>query len=152
MYQLKATQLIHADITTCWNFFSTPNNLKKITPEYMGFEVLTDLPEIMYEGLMIEYRVKPILNIPTKWVTKISKVEEKKYFVDEQWSGPYKQWHHEHHFKTTKEGTEMTDILTYQMPFGILGKLLHALFIKNKLKSIFKYRHQAVEQIFNKTI
>ena len=152
MYQLKTTQIIEEDISKCWDFFSSPHNLKKITPAYMNFQVLTDVPEIMYEGLMIEYRVTPILNIPTNWITKISKVEEKKYFIDEQWSGPYKAWHHEHHFKKIKNGTEMTDILTYQMPFGILGKVLHALFIKNKLKSIFKFRHQAVEQIFNKTI
>ena len=150
MYQLKTSQIIEEDISKCWDFFSSPHNLKKITPAYMNFEILTDVPKEMYEGLMIEYRVTPILNIPTKWVTKISKVQEKKYFIDEQWIGPYKAWHHEHHFKKIDNGTEMIDILTYQMPYGIIGKALHALFIKNKLSSIFAYRNQAVDRIFNK--
>ena len=148
MYQLKRKQIIKADLATCWAFFSSPYNLKKITPTYMGFEVLTDIPEKMYEGLMIEYRVKPLLGIPTKWVTRISKVDENKFFIDEQWSGPYKAWHHEHHFRQIDGGTEMIDIITYQMPFGIFGKIVHPFIVKKKLESIFNYRKEVVKDIF----
>lgn len=150
MYQLKRKQIIKANLETCWAFFSSPYNLKKITPTYMGFEVLTDIPEKIHEGLMIEYRVKPLLGIPTKWVSKISKVEEKKFFIDEQRSGPYKKWHHEHHFRQVDEGTEIIDIITYQMPFGLLGKIVHPFIVKKKLESIFNYRNEAIKDIFNK--
>ena len=148
MYQIKKKQIVKADLATCWSFFSSPYNLKKITPTHMGFEVLTEIPEKIHEGLMIEYRVKPLLGIPTKWVSQISKVEEKKFFIDEQCSGPYKEWHHEHHFKQVDEGTEITDLITYQMPFGLLGKIVHPFIVKKKLESIFNYRNKAIKDIF----
>ena len=111
MYQLKREQLVKTDMSTCWEFFSSPGNLKHITPTYMGFDVLTDIPEKMYEGLMIAYKVRPILGIPMQWITEITHVKENNYFVDEQRKGPYKIWHHEHHFKETESGILMTDIV-----------------------------------------
>lgn len=132
----------------CWDFFSSPKNLKTITPDYMGFEVLVDIPEKMYAGLMIEYEVKPILGFPIKWITEITHVDEMKFFVDEQRKGPYKIWHHEHHFKQVQNGIEMTDIISYEIPLGILGRLAHPLLVKNKLNQIFDYRFKKVEEIF----
>ena len=104
MYQLKRTQFIKTDLKTAWDFFSSPGNLKKITPDYMGFDVKTELPDKMYEGLMIEYTVKPLLGIPMNWITEIKTVKELEFFVDEQRKGPYKIWHHEHHFKEVDGG------------------------------------------------
>lgn len=150
MYQLKTKQIIPTDLETCWDFFSSPKNLKKITPNYMGFEVLLEIPEKMYAGLMIEYEVKPLLGIPMKWITEITHVDELKFFVDEQRKGPYKIWHHEHHFKQVENGIEMTDIVSYEIPFGILGKIAHPLLVKKKLTEIFDYRFQKVEDIFGK--
>jgi ligand-binding SRPBCC domain-containing protein len=150
MYQLKTKQIIPTDLETCWDFFSSPKNLKKITPNYMGFEVLLEIPEKMYAGLMIEYEVKPLLGIPMKWITEITHVDELKFFVDEQRKGPYKIWHHEHHFKQVENGIEMTDIVSYEIPFGILGKIAHPLVVKKKLTEIFDYRFQKVEEIFGK--
>ena len=97
MYQLKKTQFIKTDLQSAWDFFSSPLNLKKITPPEMGFEVKTALPDKMYEGLMIEYTVKPLLGIPLNWITEIKTVKELDFFVDEQRKGPYRIWHHEHH-------------------------------------------------------
>jgi ligand-binding SRPBCC domain-containing protein len=150
MHQLKTKQIIPTDLETCWDFFSSPKNLKKITPNYMGFEVLLEIPEKMYAGLMIEYEVKPLLGIPMKWITEITHVDELKFFVDEQRKGPYKIWHHEHHFKQVENGIEMTDIVSYEIPFGILGKIAHPLLVKKKLTEIFDYRFQKVEEIFGK--
>jgi len=149
MYQLKRTQLVKTDIKTCWDFFSRPENLKKITPEYMGFDIKVDLPEKMYEGLMIEYTVRPLFGIPMSWVTEIKTVKENEFFVDEQRKGPYAIWHQEHHFKEVEGGVEMTDIVSYEIPFGILGKLAHPLIVKGKLEEIFKHRFKQVEKIFN---
>ena len=150
MYQLKRTQFIPADLPTCWDFFSSPKNLQVITPAYMGFRVLTDNPEKMYAGLMIAYRITPVFRIPVKWVTEITHVSDLDFFVDEQRIGPYKLWHHEHHFKAVEGGTEMTDVLSYELPFGFIGKIAHAVFVKKKLEEIFLYRYRKVEELFGK--
>ena len=150
MYQLKTKQIIPTDLQTCWDFFSSPRNLKLITPNYMGFDVLYDVPEKMYPGLMIEYRVKPIFNLPLKWITEITHVEQLNYFVDEQRKGPYRIWHHEHHFKEVANGIEMIDIVSYEIPFGPLGKIAHPIIVQKKLKEIFDYRFAKVEEIFGK--
>lgn len=149
MYQLKRKQFVKTDLSTCWDFFSSPQNLKKITPPYMGFNIKYELPEKMYEGLMIEYTVKPLLGIPMSWVTEIKTVKDKQFFVDEQRKGPYKMWHHEHHFTEVEGGVEMTDIVSYEIPLGILGRLAHLLFVRKKLVEIFDFRIKMVDEIFS---
>ena len=114
----------------------------------MGFVVKSEVPQKMYEGLMIAYTVKPLAGIPLSWVTEIKTVKDKSFFVDEQRVGPYKIWHHEHHFKAVDGGVEMTDIVTYVLPFGILGKLVHPWLVKPKLAQIFSYRFKKVDQLF----
>ena len=115
----------------------------------MGFHIQTEVPEKMYEGLMVSYTVTPLLKIPMQWVTEIKYVHDKKFFVDEQRLGPYKMWHHEHHFKEVEGGVEMTDIVSYLLPMGPLGKLVHPWLVKPKLEEIFEYRFQKVEELFN---
>jgi ligand-binding SRPBCC domain-containing protein len=115
----------------------------------MGFDIKVSLPKEMYEGLMIAYTVKPLFSIPMTWITEIKTVKENQFFVDEQRKGPYTIWHHEHHFKETAEGVEMTDIVTYVLPFGFIGKLVHPFIVKPKLEEIFNYRFKRVEEIFN---
>lgn len=149
MYQLKKTQFVQSSLDECWDFFSSPKNLKEITPDYMGFDVLVDTPETMYEGLMIEYKVKPLLGISMRWITEIKYVHDKQFFVDEQRKGPYKIWHHEHHFKAVEGGVEMTDIVSYEIPFGFLGRLMHPILVKKKLEEIFDYRFKKVDELFN---
>ena len=148
MYQLKRQQLVKTDMATCWDFFSSPGNLQKITPKYMGFDVLTEVPEKMYEGLMIEYRVRPLLGIPMNWITEITHVKEHQFFVDEQRKGPYRIWHHEHHFETVDNGVLMSDIVSYELPYGILGKIAHPILVQGKLNEIFDFRFSIVEEIF----
>ena len=148
MYQLKTKQFVKTDMATCWDFFSDPKNLSKITPQSMGFIVRTELPDKMYEGLMIEYTISPMLGIPMNWITEIKTVKNHSFFVDEQRKGPYRIWHHEHHFKEVEGGVEMTDIVSYELPLGFLGRLMHPILVKNKLKEIFDYRRQKVDELF----
>jgi len=148
MYQLKRTQLVKTDLETCWDFFSSPNNLQKIMPAYMGFKVLTTQPAKVYEGLIIAYTVSPVLRIPLGWITEITHIEDRRFFVDEQRKGPYRIWHHEHHFEEVEGGVLMTDIVTYVMPFGFLGKFAHWLFVKKQLNGIFEFRNKVVEELF----
>jgi ligand-binding SRPBCC domain-containing protein len=147
MYQLKRTHVVKADLNTCWNFFSSPANLKKITPDYMGFDIITSIDKKMHAGMMIEYRVSPIFNISLQWVTEITHVTDQVFFVDEQRIGPYKIWHHEHHFKETPQGVEMTDIVSYVLPFGFVGRLLQPL-ISKKLNQIFDFRQTIINSTF----
>ncbi|MAQ47318.1 MAG: hypothetical protein CMD27_00370 [Flavobacteriales bacterium] len=150
IHQLKTEQFLNSNIDHVWDFMSSPRNLKKITPPYMGFDITsTDLPDKMYAGMIITYKVSPILSIPTTWVTEITHVAEKKFFIDEQRVGPYTMWHHQHFFKKYKNGVLMNDIITYKAPLGPLGVLANYLFISKKLKSIFEYRYKTLNKIFN---
>jgi ligand-binding SRPBCC domain-containing protein len=104
----------------------------------------------MYEGMIIYYKVKPLLGIKTTWVTEITHVKDKQYFVDEQRVGPYKIWHHQHFLEETSTGTLMTDIVSYQPPMGLLGSIANKIIIRKKLEEIFAFRTQALNQIFGK--
>ncbi len=148
MYQLRTKVFIPYPLAEVWDFFSAPENLKRITPSSMGFDILTESSGKMYPGQMIAYIVRPLAGIPTKWVTEITHVREAAFFVDEQRVGPYRMWHHEHHFTPTEGGVLMEDIVSYQLPFGFLGRLVHPWLVKPKLKQIFGFRSEAIAQIF----
>jgi ligand-binding SRPBCC domain-containing protein len=151
VYTLQTSQLIPATKEEVWNFISSPANLKHITPSHMGFDILTkDLPEKMYPGMIIKYKVSPLLNIKITWVTEITHVEELSYFVDEQRYGPYTMWHHQHHITQVSNGILMKDIVNYQPPYGILGNMANTVLINKKLKEIFEFRFSAVEKKFGK--
>lgn len=148
-YQLLKEQKVNCSIDEIWDFISSPANLKEITPDYMGFDIVSEnLPEKMYEGMIIAYKVSPLLGIKTTWVTEITNVRDKHYFVDEQRVGPYTMWHHQHFIEPIKDGVLMRDIVSYQPPLGFLGAIANTLIIKNKLKEIFEYRTMAVEKKF----
>lgn len=148
-YQLKQTQKIKGTIDEVWNFIASPANLKKITPDYMGFDITSeDLPEKMYPGMIICYKVSPLLGIKMNWLTEITQVNEKIFFIDEQRIGPYKIWHHQHRIEPIEGGVLMTDIVTYQPPMGFLGSIANKLVIKNKLNEIFDYRKNVLNEIF----
>ena len=148
VYTLKASQKIPASKEEVWDFISSPKNLKEITPDYMGFEIQTELPEKMYPGMIIQYKVSPILGIKMTWVTEITHVEHENFFVDEQRVGPYRMWHHQHHIQEIPGGILMEDIIDYQPPMGLLGDIANSLFIARQLDEIFAYRKEAVEKRF----
>lgn len=117
----------------------------------MGFDITSeDLPEKMYEGMIISYQVSPVFGLKTTWVTEITKLKEKQYFIDEQRIGPYKMWHHQHFIEPSERGVLMTDIVSYQPPFGILGNVANTLLIRKKLIEIFEFRTKALQRIFEK--
>ena len=149
-FHLTFQQKIPVSIKEAWDFFSSPLNLAKITPAEMAFTVTSDLNSMdkMYPGMIITYKVSPMLGIKLNWMTEITQVEELKYFIDEQRFGPYKFWHHQHHFKAIDGGVEMNDILTYGLPMGFLGNIANSLFVADKLQQIFDFRKKKVEEFF----
>lgn len=148
IYQLHKKQQLPISVEKAWLFLSDPKNLKTITPDYMGFDIVSGESDKMYPGQIIEYIVKPILGIPIKWVTEITHVVENKYFVDEQRFGPYSLWHHKHFIKEIPNGVEMEDLIHYKIPFGFVGQLVHPLLVKPKLEQIFEYRQKKLIELF----
>jgi ligand-binding SRPBCC domain-containing protein len=149
-YQLEFSQDLPITLTEAWDFFSSPLNLSKITPKEMAFKVTSNTREDskMYAGMIITYKVSPFTGVKLDWMTEITHVVENRYFVDEQRFGPYRFWHHEHHFQEIESGVRMHDILTYGMPFGILGRGVNRVLVKKKLQGIFNFRKEKVIEIF----
>ena len=149
VYSFKSVQNLPISLEKAWSFFSSPANLQSITPKHLGFKIVSvHHGELMYPGQVIEYTVKPVLGIPLYWMTEITHVSDKKYFIDEQRFGPYSLWHHQHHFKETANGVEMTDIVHYKLPFWFLGDIANGLLVKRQLREIFDYRYKVVEEMF----
>ena len=149
VYSLKTVQRIPIQVAAAWDFFSDPVNLTKITPADFSFKIISDHHgEVLYAGQVIEYKLRPLLHIPVYWMTEITHVKHEKYFVDEQRFGPYRLWHHQHHFKAIDGGVEMTDIVHYKLPLWFLGDIAHALFVKSKLKKVFDHRFSQIEKLF----
>ncbi|HOI86595.1 MAG TPA: SRPBCC family protein [Lentimicrobium sp.] len=145
----QKTQLVNAGLETCWNFFSNPANLSRITPPEMDFRILFPDPvPVMYAGMIIRYKVRPFPFMKVTWITEITQVKEKHFFIDTQVSGPYRLWHHQHLFRATPDGVEMTDIVNYELPFGFIGKLLAGRMVKRKVEAIFKHRTKVISRLF----
>ncbi len=143
-YEVK--QIVNLPLADAWDYFSSPKNLEEITPDYLKFKIISDLPEKMYQGMIIQYTVTPLLAIPLRWVTEITHVKDKEYFVDEQRFGPYKFWHHQHFFKELEGGqTEMTDIVHYDVPFGLVGRIVAQVMVDKKVKEIFEFRKKILD-------
>jgi ligand-binding SRPBCC domain-containing protein len=148
IFQIKSKQTLNITLEESWDFFSNPRNLPKITPPWLKLKVTSNVPEKMYAGMIITYKVYPFLGIPSNWVTEITQVKEKNFFIDEQRFGPYKFWHHQHHFRESDKGIEMEDIVTYALPFDPLSRSVNNLLVGKKVKEIFDYREKVLSKLF----
>lgn len=148
IHRFETTERLPISLEEAWAFFSDPRNLAVLTPPSLGFDILGDPPESMYPGLMLHYRVRPLFRVPVTWLTEITHVREPKFFVDEQRVGPYRVWHHEHHFREVPGGVEMRDRVTYALPFGPLGALLDRLLVRGRVRRIFEFRRRVLAQRF----
>ena len=150
LYTLYAKQTVSKEIGLLWDFFRKPTNLNKLTPEDVHFKIKSGKSDDFYEGKIISYTINLFKLIKINWVTEISQVKEGIYFIDNQVFGPYKMWHHEHHFKSNGDGTtDIIDKVKYKLPFYILGVLMHKMFIRKKLLNIFLFRQKKINDIFN---
>ena len=148
IFKLKYSQKLPISLNEAWDFLSSPSNLELITPKSMDFNITDYDNKKAYPGQIIQYTVKPLLGIKINWVTEITQVQDKEFFVDEQRFGPYSFWHHKHFIKEIENGVLMEDVIHYKIPLGPIGVLLNFLFINSKLKSIFKYRKQELIKTF----
>lgn len=149
IYILTSEQLIESDIQNVWKFFTLPENLDRITPNDMMFSITNTPGQKTYAGQIITYRIGILPFIKNNWITEITHVKEKEFFVDEQRFGPYSLWHHEHHFEEIDgKSVKMTDIVNYKLPFGFLGNLMAGKAIRKRLMKIFSFRYQFIESVF----
>ncbi len=149
IYHFKTEHFLPIDIQYAWDFFSCAKNLALITPPEMDFKILTKLDDKeVFEGMLIDYTVKPLLGIPLNWQTEIYKVNKPHYFSDRQLKGPYRIWEHTHTFLQKENGVLMRDEVRYQLPLGFIGNMAHSIFIKKKVENIFIYREKALNKIF----
>ena len=148
LYRLYAAQSMAVSKREAWDFLSNPANLKIISPENMGFNIIYGAETKMFAGQIISYKIAPFSGYTTKWVTEITHVQDGVYFVDEQKIGPYALWHHKHFIREVQGGIRMVDIIDYKLPLGILGELLHSLLVKKQLQKIFRYREKKLTALF----
>lgn len=148
IHSLRSSQKVPVPLEKAWDFFSNPQNLLTITPPFLHLEVTNELyGDEVYAGQIITYKVKPFPGLAVPWMTEITHLEKGKMFVDDQRKGPYRLWHHQHHFKKIEGGTEMTDLIHYRVPFGFAGELFHPV-VKKKLVEIFTYRFNRINELF----
>ena len=150
MHLLTSHQHVSAGLEEVFVFFGEPENLARITPPWLGFQILTPSPVKMREGSLIDYQIS-LGPFPTRWRTMITAFDPPHLFVDEQLSGPYSFWHHTHRFEATGRGTNITDEIRYLLPFGSLGTLVHALFVRRQLKGIFDHRRRVIAGQFGQS-
>lgn len=149
IYQHVAEQILPITLDQAWSFFSNAGNLNEITPDNMNFEILSDLGDgKVYAGMLIHYKVSPLLNIPMRWTTEITNIKEGSYFIDEQRFGPFALWHHEHYFTEVDGGVAMRDAVDYAIPFGPIGRLANALMVKRRVEQIFEFRFEKLNTLF----
>lgn len=148
LYAIHTTQKLPISLQEAWDFIANPKNLGVITPDTMGFKTLSGDDRKMFAGQIIEYTITPLFGLKMSWVTEITHVQDKAFFVDEQRFGPYAFWHHKHFLKEIPGGVEMEDIVHYKVPMGFLGKLAHPLLVKPKLKEIFDFRQKKLVELF----
>ena len=153
IYTLYSKQKVQISIENAWDFFSQPKNLNKLTPPDLNFKITSGNPNDFYEGKIITYSIKLISFLQFNWTTEITKSKKNKYFIDKQLFGPYKLWHHEHHFIDNKNGTiTIIDKVKYKLHAHLISQFLHKLFIKKKLLEIFNFRYKMIDRIFSPTL
>lgn len=150
IYSFTINQVLPISIEEAWDFFSTPENLSKITPSEMGFNITSSITEKIFAGQIITYKIGILPLIKSNWVTEITQVNSPNYFIDEQRFGPYKMWHHQHIFVKKENSIEMKDVVHFKLPFGFIGHLAFHLFVKNKLNKIFLHRKDSLSKYFKK--
>lgn len=138
-YLIERSLVIHRPLEETFAFFENAENLEKITPENLNFEILSPLPIEMKSGALIDYKLR-LFGVPFQWQTRIEEYDPPHKFVDTQVSGPYAKWHHTHLFYEVPEGTLCIDRVLYLPPLGPLGTLANAIFVRSTVDDIFNYR------------
>jgi len=144
---LRRRQVLPGTLAEVFAFFESPWNLEEITPPWLRFEVLSATDTRVRVGTEISYRLR-WQGVPMRWHSRIAEFEPNVMFADEMRRGPYRSWYHRHLFRASPDGVEVEDVVEYELPFGWVGRLVHAAIIRPQLERIFDYRREAVAARF----
>jgi ligand-binding SRPBCC domain-containing protein len=150
IYTVIRKQFLPINLEQAWSFFTSPKNLARITPPTIAFKILyiSGSENETYAGQIIRYKISIIPGIRVNWMTEITHLNRPHNFIDEQRFGPYALWHHQHNFREVDGGIEMTDELNYAIPFGIIGRLVHWIFVRKRVSDIFDHRASVLDKLF----
>lgn len=145
-YRLERTLRVARPLGEVFAFFADAANLEAITPGFLRFRILTPTPIPMRAGARIDYQLS-LFGVPLRWRSRITAWEPGVRFVDEQESGPYAVWRHEHAFQADGEATLVRDRVEYALPLGVMGRVVRALFVARTLERIFDHRAEAIRRL-----
>ncbi|MCQ8180190.1 SRPBCC family protein [Methylomonas sp. SURF-1] len=146
VYYLYRKQALALSAGQAWEFFSSPHHLNRITPDFFHIDITSPVPDAIYGGLLIRYRMKAVGGWPMVWLSEISHCDKPRRFVYQQRVGPFAFWSHEVAISESANGVEVEDIVFYAMPFGWFGRLMHRWLIGKKLRQIFDTRRDYLER------
>ncbi len=151
MHQLEREVVLDCSPDTLWEFLSTPVNLNEMTPPSLHFQILSAVPDAIYNGLTLLYEIQIPLFGKRLWLTEIKHLQEGTFFVDEQRLGPYRLWYHQHRIESVEnKKTRMSDLVIYQLPYGAIGAFVHRFWVKKRLEEIFDYRERRLLELFGR--
>ena len=145
-YLLRSRQWVSAPPGECFEFFADARNLEALTPDFLHFQIVSPLPIEMRTGALIEYRLR-LGGLPLRWLTRIEDWQPARSFTDVQLRGPYSEWVHSHTFEPGATGTWICDEVAYRLPLAPFSSLVHALFVKPRLRAIFEYRSEVMRRL-----
>jgi len=146
-YRLVHEQLVPRKLEEVFEFFSRAENLETLTPDFLHFKIVSIHPQPVQKGTLINYKLR-VRGMPLRWTSEIREWEPPARFVDFQTRGPYKLWHHTHRFIAEGDNTRIIDEVLYDLPFGVLGRLTHAVMVKSDVENIFRYREMKIRELF----
>jgi ligand-binding SRPBCC domain-containing protein len=147
-FSFERTQILPIAMDEAWAFFCDPANLARITPPLMEFRLTCSPQGEFHAGMILTYSLRPLFGIKVDWTTEITHMQKPFFFVDEQRFGPYRFWHHQHHFREVDGGIEMHDLVHYLLPHMQFTRLVNRFLVMPRLKRIFDYRRKTLQEIF----
>lgn len=118
---------------------------ERLTPPWLDVQV-KGMPKLLEAGLKLDLKVTKFA-VPLNCSFKITELETDKLFVDEQISGPFAFWRHEHRFEAiSDERSLMNDEIRFTLPVGFIVDGFAAPFMERDLKRMFRYRHETLKQ------
>lgn len=149
-HRLHTTTWLPRPRTEVFDFFADAQNLTRITPPELAFEIVTPGPIDIREGALIEYRLG-LFGVRFGWQTEIKSWEPSYRFVDQQLKGPYRLWHHTHTFVDAlgpdgQRGTRMDDEVRWALPLAPFGEIAYPA-VRLQLARIFGYRKRKIQEI-----
>ncbi len=146
--RIQTVQRLPIQIEEAWDFFTSPKNLRLTTPHWLDLRLNMEPPEYLHPGTIVSATIRPFPVITTDWISELTHIRPPQFYITEQRVGPFKMWHHEHHFRAIDGGVEVEDIILYGMRYGMVGSFFHNVFVRKKLHEAFSHRAQVLEQRF----